>query len=262
MIGITIGVGDLYKKVAETSAEFLKQHTGLNSIIIDSEQFMESKLSHPAALKLKLFDFTNEENILYFDADWFLVNNWDPTIFQNNKNIIACHDFVLNRDYPDQNPDFYSIEFNGIDGRNHITCLNGEPRVNYINDIAKFTGLNMHYSKWINTGMFIVNRTNHLKWLKLSEENYTSEIGHHEKYFEQPSMMKAMEKLMLTVDFLPRKYNVLLFRKTKFPNNVIGLHIKISKTNEFEKLINYINDGILTSFIFNKMFIKQEQLFM
>ena len=102
MIAITIGINPLYKALANLSAQCLQDMTGLEVFILGERELKQSGLAHPASLKLKAFDFVDDDNILYFDADWFCTNNWNPTIFSNSKLITACNDFVLTVDFPKQ----------------------------------------------------------------------------------------------------------------------------------------------------------------
>ena len=56
MTGVTIGVGEPFCKMALLSARCLKEQTGLDSVILNSDMFLQSGLKHPAALRLKMFD--------------------------------------------------------------------------------------------------------------------------------------------------------------------------------------------------------------
>jgi len=247
MIGVTIGVGNFHMKTAKISAECLKEQTGLDTIILTEDQFKELELQHPSALRLKIFDLVDSENILYFDADWFCVNKWDPLIYKNNKNIIACHDFVLWRDWPfedgkrlDYEHDYTSVEYDGNrekEEKDFITKHDGNARYGYINDLIKFMDIKIHYSKWINAGFFIVNRTNHKKWLEHAEDIYRGPNGHHHWYFEQPSLIKSYEILRLEIDFLPRKYNVLTNVYKTYPINTIGIHLKLYSWKDIREKI-------------------------
>ena len=257
MIGVTIGIGETHYKLALAAAKCLKKRTGLNTYIVTDKDFSKSGLSHPAAMKFKIFELCKYENILYYDADWFCLNNWDPVKFCNSANIIACHDFVLEKDWPNQKYKMDSVEFNGSQRNIFIKNIEGKPRLNYIHEVKSFIDLNLHYKKWINTGMFIVNKNNHEEWLKVGESIYLKPNNHHLKYFEQPSLLKSLQLLKLNVNYLPRKFNILVFEEIKWNPNIVALHLKIKY---LPKLINYIQhnnvNDISIEYIEN-MFIKE-----
>jgi hypothetical protein len=254
MIGVTIGVGPLHHKLATLAAMCLKKHTGLDSIILNSKHYADSGLPHPAALKLRIFDLLRDNHILYYDSDWFCVNRWNPEQFARNARLVACHDFVLNADWPDQLHDPSSTQFNGPETGTFVTTFEGNVRSDYVDSIRRSAGLELKYPYWINTGLFIANRANHTAWLKKAESFYTESSGHHPKYYEQPAMLKAMHALSIRVDYLPRKFNYLLTRHNPCPKNAVGLHIKMSKTREFAGLAKAIWDDSMTPDLLEKAF--------
>lgn len=82
MQGVTIGIGDVWKEIAEVAAARMCLHTGLKCSVIQnwpSEIPEVNLLSNPSWLKLwiqeRLFP---GEDLLIFDADLFCVRDWDP----------------------------------------------------------------------------------------------------------------------------------------------------------------------------------------
>ncbi len=246
MIGVTIGIGRLYEKSARLAADCLKAQTGLDSVILDAGHWERSGLAHPAALKLRVLDLTAHDEVLYFDADWFCVGAWSPTQFVGHRNIVACHDFVMETDWPRQEHDLMSEAFAGDPRRRFVVGYPGEPRRDYIDEVKSFTGMSMHYSLWPNTGFFMVSRRYHRRWLEHAERIYSADGGHHPDYYEQPAMVRALEQLDLAVDFLPRRFNVLVCRPGRWPRCSIGLHLKLGLQEQFCEIRPAILEGSLS----------------
>lgn len=233
MIAVTIGVGPLYEALALLSARCINETTGLEAVVLKESDLRESGLLHPAALKLKIFEFIQSENILYFDADWFSVNSWNPNSYKDKKSIIACHDFVLLDDWPEQ---YMNINF---DDYEEYFCdpvlpfVNRELRFDYIDEIERFNSTIDTFAGWINTGFWIANKKNHECWLLESLRQYNGSIGHHPQYYEQPAMNKVISQDNLKIEYLGRKYNVLVSTRKIWPSFLIGLHVKVKHNKDF-----------------------------
>ena len=245
MIGVTIGINTTYKPLAKLAAKCFQEMTGLEVVILGESELKQSGLTHPASLKLKAFDFVHDNNIIYFDADWFCTKNWDPTTFSNSKLITACNDFVLKIDFPKQYPEYNSRNFDDYHLNNLAYHPINEIRNDYVNEIKEFSGLKLEYGKWINTGLWIANRQHHQKWLNKSLEYYIGSIGHHPEYFEQPAMNKAIESLEIKINYLGRKYNTLVASEKQWSNCLVGMHVKLKHHKDFIDRI--INNQIQTS---------------
>ena len=237
MIGVTIGIGPVHKALASISAKCFNETTGLEVVILTEKELRQTDLLHPAALKLKVFDFVKDDSIIYFDADWFSVKQWNPTIYENDEEIIACHDFISNYDWPEQystsKKNYIEYCFNNdlqLSNKNHL-------RTDYIEEIEQFIDSKDSFTKWINTGFWIVNRNNHFQWLEYSLKYYIESIGHHFQYYEQPAMNVALMNLNLKVKYLDRKYNILVATRKKWPDFLIGLHVKIKHNGTFSDLV-------------------------
>ena len=237
MIAVTIGINPLYKVLASVSAKCIQEMMGLDTIILTEKELQKFNVSHPAALKLKLFEIIPDDNILFFDADWFCINRWNPYVYQDNEDIIACHDFILTDDWSEQYSDKTIQDpvkyFNDELLLSHRKNL----RQDYIAEIEEFISATNSFSKWINTGFWIANKNNHEKWLKDSLTFYLETPGHHPQYYEQPAMNKARVKSDISVKFLSRKFNTLVATRTKFPNFLIGLHVKTKHNEIFSDLV-------------------------
>ncbi|PKP35447.1 MAG: hypothetical protein CVU00_02510 [Bacteroidetes bacterium HGW-Bacteroidetes-17] len=252
MIGITIGISPIYEALAKLSAKCFQEMTSLEVTILGEKELLQSGLTHPASLKLKAFDFVEDDNILYFDADWFCTNIWNPTIFSNCKLITACNDFVLKIDFPNQYPDYDFRKFDDYHIENLASHPISEIRNDYINEIKEFSGLKLEFGKWINTGMWIANRKHHQEWLNKSLGYYIGSIGHHPEYYEQPAMNKAIEKLDLKINYLSRKYNTLVVKEKKWSNSLVGMHVKVKHHQDFIEKIT--SNQIQTSKQVNEYF--------
>ncbi len=252
MIGVTIGISPIYEALAKLSAKCFKEMTGLEVVVLGERELNQSGLAHPASLKLKAFDFVAEDNILYFDADWFCTKIWNPTTFSNSKLITACNDFVLNIDFPKQYPEYHMRKFDDYHLNNLAFHPTSEIRTDYINEIKKFSGIELEFGKWINTGLWIANKMHHQQWLNKSLEYYLGSVGHHPEYYEQPAMNKAIEELELEINYLSRKYNTLIVSKKKWLDSLVGLHVKLKHHQNFIDRI--ISNEIQTSKQVNEYF--------
>ncbi len=238
MIGVTIGVGYPYAKLATLAATCVEEHTGLKCHVLDHTHFSRSGLRHPAALRLALFDYFDHSDVLYFDADWICLNSWRPSVFAGRSNLVACRDFTLDIHYPKQDYDFSSPEFIGRPGSAFSCQEQGVQRADYCAKIIAFTNVTRSCSNWLNSGLLILNRQSHRRWLDRALALYCSTIGHHEEYFEQPALLAALDDCGVQIDFLPRKFNVLATRIRKWPSIVTGLHVKLKHHLEFAMAVN------------------------
>lgn len=233
MIGVTIGVGSPFRKLADLAAACVEKHTGLTCHILNETHFNRSGLKHPAALRLAMFEYFNDSDILYFDADWLCMNSWDPLSFLGSQNVIACRDFTLDTHYPKQEYAFDDPAFVGAPNTNFSSIECGNPRLDLCKEIVDFTGTSTPFQRWPNTGLLLLNRRLHSRWLQRALTLYCSTVGHHLEYFEQPALIKALDDSDVSIDFLPRKYNVLAIKKTQWPRNVVGLHVKLKHHPDF-----------------------------
>ena len=86
MIAVTIGVGDEFEKFAKWSARKVEKHLGLKTYVL-GEQFLQYANSpgwemdmaqKSSCIKFLLFKiFPNADRIMYFDADWRPVRDFN-----------------------------------------------------------------------------------------------------------------------------------------------------------------------------------------
>ena len=90
MMGITIGIGDKWKLVAQRASERMSEMTGLECRIIDD--WLGPKYEHAAWLKCRIHKlFPAEDSFFYFDSDIWCVKAWNPEKLFNafNRDFIA-----------------------------------------------------------------------------------------------------------------------------------------------------------------------------
>ena len=238
MIAVTLGINPLYRALARLSAKCIQDTTDLDTLILTESDFKKSNFSHPAALKLKVFDFIQDDNVLFFDADWFSINKWSPNDYDDKVPIIACHDFILTDDWPEQYTNIDVVENEKYFNDEALLSHRRNTRNDYIEEIEQFMLTTNSFSTWINTGFWIANKYNHTNWLAESLNLYNNSPGHHSQYYEQPAMNKAIYNTNQEVKYLSRKFNTLVATRKKWPNFLIGLHVKIKHNEAF------INDVI------------------
>ena len=239
MVGVTIGVFPEYEALAKFSANCFQQMTGLRTVVLDTKLYQSSELPHPAALKMKVFDFVSDDQIVYFDADWICINRWNPIKLAEESRLACCSDFFSRVDFPRQYLQKGAAQFESCPTAADWPYADLDVRTEYEKEIRQFSGLTLPCEQWINTGFWIASREAHEPWLQLSLGYYRSEVGHHPEYFEQPAMNKALEALHLDVHYMKRKYNTLVSTRSKWPDSLIGLHVKLRRNREFlRKLAN------------------------
>jgi len=207
-------------------------------------EYAQSRISHPAALRLKLFDYVRAERIIYFDADWLCIRDWKPSFPERSCDLLACRDFILTEEWPRQQYDFQSDSFLGSPADVPLDAGPDILRQDYIREIQAFADLRLPCSRWINSGLLLMNRTHHKALLETALELYSGGIGHHPEYFEQPALMKAIELLETSVRLLPRNLNVLAAYETKWPSSIVGLHVKLKRHGTF---LGQIRQGLVSS---------------
>lgn len=227
IVAFTVGVGELHSALARVSALCFEACTGIRPVILGAYDLEASDFWHPAALRIDMFSIFPAETIVYFDSYWFLINQWDLSILRERTELIACRDFVLRSEFPLQDYNFHSPEFLGDEvGETNEKIDETELRQCYVAEIKGFLGETAPVSQWINTGLMISNRRMHAPLFRYARDLYLREIGHHNKYYEQPCIQRAICDKKVKQFFLARKYNVLSNREQRWPETVVGLHAK------------------------------------
>ncbi len=102
MIAVTIGVGKEFNEFAKWSAAKVKKHLGLETYVLD-DQFLKYSNSpgydmdigqKASCMKFLLFKiFPNADRIMYFDADWRPVKNFNIYDYvPDENNLYFCRD--------------------------------------------------------------------------------------------------------------------------------------------------------------------------
>lgn len=78
MKAFTIGIGDEWQELARHSCNQVEKHIGLKPTII-TKKIDDSLSAHQQ--KFLLPTLTNE-TIFYFDADWFIIRDWNPREYE------------------------------------------------------------------------------------------------------------------------------------------------------------------------------------
>ena len=89
MLGITIGTGEYYSRLAKRAARAVEEKTGVKTIVLGDEHFAASGLPAPHHLKLRLFDFVDDDFVMYFDADMVCLNSWKPERVARKDAVVA-----------------------------------------------------------------------------------------------------------------------------------------------------------------------------
>lgn len=229
-VGVTVGVGSPYAEIAQLAAACFSHHTGIQSVVLGDKEFAFSGLPHPAALRLLAFEHVFADRIVYFDADWLCLSPWSPFAGEDC-DIRACRDFILEDEFPRQHYEFNSPEF--LNEPQEFLASDAALRFELLREVEQFASIRLPYSYWINSGLLVLHREHHTIWFKKALDLYLGVVGHHDTYFEQPALVKALECLNLRVRLLPRRFNILAAYEAKWPSSVVGLHVKLKRHTAF-----------------------------
>jgi lipopolysaccharide biosynthesis glycosyltransferase len=221
-------------------------------VILGEKEFLDSRVGHPAALRLRLFDYVAADRVIYFDADWLCVSDWVPPSPENGSEIVGCRDFILQSEWPHQRYMFDSDEFLACPPELGLDAA--ALRHDYIETIRNFARLTIPCSRWLNTGFLILNRFEHEALFDKALSLYQGSVGHHPEYFEQPALMKAIDEMSVPIHLLPRRFNVLAAYERKWPASVVGLHIKPKRHPKF--LAEISSSSVLSTFDIQRYFIE------
>ncbi len=240
-VGVTVGVGDVHERLARLSSACFTRHTGVPTVILGPQEMQESGETHPAALRLWLFKYVRATRVVYFDADWFCLQKWDLPNCSDAHELMACRDFILKDEWPKQRYDFNSREFTVAPSG--CSPIGDELiRADYVREVSVFANLRRPCWGWINTGLMVMDRTHHEPLLQRARTLYHGVVGHHDTYYEQPAIAKALEELGTPVRLLARCFNVLAASEAVWPAAVVGLHVKVKRHDDF---IAAVRDGTI-----------------
>ena len=179
-IAVTIGVGS-YAKLAKLAAREVEHRTGLPTVVLGDAEFKASGLEHPAFLKFRLFDVVDADNILFFDADMVALDDWNPSEFF---------------------------------GRPEIACVR-ERMIPIIRQESQTW--NIPPEEHINTGLLVLNREHHAKWLREAE---SLRFSHPTVLNDQLPLNAARFKRNIPLRRLDRRFNWLGFGASSLSHDV------------------------------------------
>jgi len=194
ILGVTIGYGKRYFEYAEMAAESVRRHTGINTFILTENEIDNHPILRNANIKdrpymaqIQLFDFF-DGTIFYFDADTYMLKDWDLSEYYEREEIVAVKD--LKRSCK------HDCEAFGLD-----------------------------IDKYINIGMFIATKRYHSKICCMSMVFSGIRKILPESYFrEQTFFNMACQKTNCPILFLDDKYNYIAYGIRGTPNDVVVAH--------------------------------------
>jgi len=185
MIAVTIGIGDAYRKLAHHAVQAIQKMTGLKTLILDDEHFAASGLPQPHHLKLRLFDFTDDDAVMFFDSDMVCLNPWNPQCFAKADAVVA----VVERPVPT------------------------------ITRICQAWDIPWH--EYFNAGLMILNRSCHQDWLRQTERFVLTDTKFAEyDPYDQAALNITRHRLGLKLELLDRRYNWIGFGVGKLCHEV------------------------------------------
>lgn len=173
MVGVTIGVGEYYGRLARLAAQALEANTGVKkTVILNDEHFASSGLPAPHHLKLRMFDLIDDDSLLYFDADMACLKPWEPERFAHTDAVVAVAESARPL---------------------HIHT-------------AKDWGIPVE--EYFNAGLMILNRRHHHEWLRETERFVKTDTKFQEyDPLDQAALNITRRRLGLKLNLLDRRHN-------------------------------------------------------
>ncbi len=174
MLGVTIGVGK-WRRAAELTAQAAHTNTGLETRVLGDAEWatVREQYEHPSYLRLHLFDFVEDDDVLYFDADAIHLRPWNPREFAGRPELIAAVD----------------------------RCVGEEAR--------KF---GLEPNEYFNAGVMILNRQRHEPMLRMAQR-MIAEGERFEFYWEQTPLNLARKRCGIPLLDLGPRFNRLRFNQ-------------------------------------------------
>lgn len=174
MIGVTIGIGD-YWHLAQRAAESMSARTGLRCIVLAEDHLRRAGLAgRPAAwLKLWLWDFVEDDRVLWFDADTLCLREWNPADFADGQAVVATRDWSWRT---------------GIQ--------------------AEAESVGVPVDEYFLSSIMLLHRPIHEPLLRLAREILPRTSG---RVYEQTALNAARHRLGLPIKWLDRRFNWSLF---------------------------------------------------
>lgn len=174
MRGVTIGIGE-YEVLAQRAASSMAASTGLQCTVLTEEHLRQAGLEgRPAAwLKLWLWDFVEDNRVLWFDADTCCLRRWNPADFADDTAVVAARDWYWR---------------NGIQ--------------------AEAESVRMPADEYFLSSIMLLYRPAHEPLLRLAREILPHTSG---RVYEQTALNAARHRLGLPIKWLDRRFNWSLF---------------------------------------------------
>jgi hypothetical protein len=172
MVGVTIGVGEYYSRLAKYAAQAMEEKTGVKTTILTDEHFTSSGLPAPHHLKLRMFDFVDDESLMYFDADMVCLNPWSPERCARKDAVVAVAESA---------------------------------RPLHVHTAQDWE---IPLGEYFNAGLIILNRQYHGDWLRETERfvHTDNKFAEYDPY-DQAALNITRHRLGLKMELLDRRYN-------------------------------------------------------
>ena len=179
MKGFTIGIGQPYNRWAKFAAQRMREFTGLECFVLDGS-IGASNLEDIWMARYRLFDFCNDNDILYFDADAICCKPWHPQDFTNGA----------------------------------FCAVLDNPTGDWL--LKRIKELGLRIESYVNSGLWIANRKNHRDFFKTilnRYKSYTKKVGisirQRDSFitFDQDILNHFLDELGIEVRILPDRFN-------------------------------------------------------
>jgi len=172
MIGVTIGTGEYYTKLAQHAAQAIEKMTGVKTIILGDEHLASSGLPYSHHLKLRIFDLVDHDQVMFFDSDMVCLKPWNPPRFAKTDAVVAVAERL-------------------------------HPMV-----IRACKDWDIPIQEYFNAGLMIFNRKSHQEWLRETERFVTANPGvpSYDPYDQTPLNI-TRHRMGLKLELLDRRYN-------------------------------------------------------
>jgi len=202
VIAVTIGIGDIFRYLAELAAATCRGRTGLATYILGAGDMLSAGCNKPHELKFALFElFPRAQYILYFDADTIFLEDWNVPVEQ------AAESFFCVRDFAD------------------------DPSV-----IAESLRIGINPKSYFNSGLFLLSRSAHRDMLTLAgrlSREFPS------PFHDQTYLNAARSELQIATIFLGPEYNAMrLERRQDLPRATVG-HFRWIDSKPIDMLGSY-----------------------
>lgn len=207
MLGVTIGVGERFERMAMLAAREFTRRTGVRAVVLGTAEMEALGLESAHLLKFELFRFFPQaEAITYFDADMIFLEDFNPA------------------------------ELLGDDGFAAVRDLYREPWI--VEDAAL---LGIRPVDYFNSGLFIIARER--AEILTEARRLKPELA--APFFDQSALNAAVDRLGIAVNYLTGRYNTHVDRvHTESLARVVGAHLHWLKSEPVEGMERYYAEAV------------------